>query len=145
VAVQRQEDRPAGELAREPVRGVHRERGEPFKFPLPTSERGHVTRQYPDGCRRGRAFRQRAASSDALEQQPLSPGQVQRVGQYAHGLFPRSGRQTAFQVADRPRAESGRNRHVPSPPGSPNHSIIPGEPDTTLRQARDQALVTCRP
>ena len=130
VPVQRQEDLPAGEPVRQPVRRVHRERGlahpghpadrmdahhparprrglrQLLQLPLPPGERGDVTRQRPR--RRRHTARRHAAPRGRLEPGPGRADQAQRIGQQPHRVLLRAGHRPPLQVADRAHAQRRR-------------------------------------
>ena len=138
VPVQREEDLPAGEPVREPVRGVHRERGladpghpadrvdahhtartrrglrQLLEFLLAPGERGDITRQRPGGRRSGaRSSVPRVAGPrDRLEPRSGRADQVQRIGQQPSSILVCPPADPPLQVTDRPRAQACRLRQL---------------------------------
>ena len=135
--MQRQEDLPAREPARQPVRRVHRERrlahpGHPAdrmdphrparlrsaghrdhqlgQLPLPPGERGDVPRQRPR--RRRHPARADPAPGRRLEPGPHLADQAQRIGQQPHRLLLRTDHRPPLQVGHRPYAQPRRLRQL---------------------------------
>ena len=144
MPVQREEDLPAGKPVRQPVRGMHGERGlahpghptdrvdayhtartrrglhQLLEFLLPPGERGDVTGKRPHRRRRvgDRSSRHRPTPRDRFELRPGLAGQAECVGQQPDRLPARRGSDAPLQVADRPRAQGrGLSQLLLSQPG----------------------------